>query len=223
MKKVCIMLLTAAFVLSVFSASFAASPSDAKEKIMKLEKEIVTLQAKLKVTKSRIQKTRIEKIIAGHKKVIAELSKGAPGAMVAADKSERAEVVKMEAAPVQQKMLTVKGGLAGGAGLIAAEILMPMGPGFLGAEAGYAIGSNFGIIDAGVKAVYSMGNPYVGLEVSYAGYSKDVTNVPGLSGTIKSGVGVGIIGGTMLGPVRIGVGYNTVLGVRADAGYRLYI
>lgn len=77
------------------------------------------------------------------------------------------------------------------------------------------------MIDAAAKVIYSMGGPFAGLEVGYAGYSKDVTNVPGLSGTIKAGVGVGLIGGYATGPLQFGVGYNTALGARADAGYRL--
>ena len=68
-----------------------------------------------------------------------------------------------------------------------------------------------------------MGANYIGLELSYAGYSNDVVNVPGLSGTTTSGIGLGIIAGTNVGPVRLGVGYNTILGLRADVGYRLCI
>jgi len=220
MKKICILFLLAAFMLSVCASSFAASSNDAKEKIAKLEKEIIILKAKLVKIKSKIQKARIEKIIAGHKKVIAELKKELFEAIV--EKPGKIKVVQPNVGQARQKILAVKGGLAGGAGLVAAEILMPMGPGFIGAEAGYAIGNNFGILDAGIKGIYSFGNPYVGLEISYAGYSKDVTNVPGLSGTIKSGVGVGIIGGTTIGQIQFGLGYNTILGARADAGYRIY-
>jgi hypothetical protein len=126
-------------------------------------------------------------------------------------------------AAVASRALVLKGGLAGGAGLIAAEYLMPMGPVMLGGEAGYAIGNSFGIIDAGVKVVYSMGSPFVGLEVAYAGYSKNVKEVPGLSGTVKSGAGVGLVAGLVMNPMQIQVGYNTALGLRADAGYRIYL
>lgn len=136
----------------------------------------------------------------------------APQALAAPSRAE---------APKVNPVFLVKGGLAGGAGLVAAEYWMPMGPVFLAGEAGYAMGNNFGLIDAAAKVIYSMGAPFVGLEVGYAGYSKDVTNVPGLSGTIKAGVGVGLIGGTTMGPIQLGVGYNTALGARADAGYRL--
>jgi len=124
-------------------------------------------------------------------------------------------------APKVNPVFLVKGGLAGGAGLAAVEYWAPMGPVFLAGEAGYAMGNNFGLIDAAAKVIYSLGAPFVGLEVGYAGYSKDVTGVMGLSGTIKAGVGVGLIGGFATGPIQLGVGYNTALGVRADAGYRL--
>lgn len=126
------------------------------------------------------------------------------------------------AVPAEKKCLVLKSGLAGGACLLAAEYLMPMGPVKVGGEAGYAIGNSFGIIDAGVKVLYSMGAPFVGLEVSYAGYSKDVKQVPGLSGTIKAGAGAGLVAGMVFDPFQVQVGYNTALGVRADAGYRIY-
>ena len=221
MKKICILFLLAAFMLSVCASSFAASSNDAKDKIAKLEKEIIILKAKLVKIKSKIQKARIEKIIAGHKKVIAELKKELTSAAV--EKPEKVEMIAAKVVPERPRILAIKGGLAGGAGLIAADFTMPVGPIYLGAEAGYAIGNNFGILDAGIKGIYSFGKPFIGLEISYAGYSKDVKDVPGLSGTIKSGVGVGIIGGTIMGPIQFGIGYNTTLGVRADAGYRIYL
>jgi len=211
-----------AFIASVCVPSFAASAADNKAKISKLEKEISSLRTKLTATKSKVQRTRIENMIAGYKKTIAQLQQESVVAR-AAEKPVKVEAIRAEVVQEQARILGVKGGLAGGAGLIAADFMMPVGPIYLGAEVGYAIGNNFGIIDAGVKGIYSLGNPFIGLEISYAGYSKDVTNVPGLSGTIKSGVGVGIIGGTTMGPIQLGVGYNTALGARADAGYRLYL
>ncbi|MBI5699926.1 hypothetical protein HZC35_06485 [Candidatus Saganbacteria bacterium] len=212
MKKFVGLMILSCFVVSLAVASFAQS----QERISKLEREISKLESTLAKTKNRTQRLRLQKTINDYKKEVAELKKE----MSPAAASSMAAGPSGPAAP---KTLMVKGGLAGGAGLIAGEFFMPMGPMNVGGELGYAIGSNFGIIDAGVKATYSLGMPFVGLEISYAGYSKDVTNVPGLSGTIKSGIGLGLVGGTNIGPVLAQVGYNTIFGLRADAGYRIKI
>ncbi|MBI4680618.1 MAG: hypothetical protein HY753_05280 [Nitrospirae bacterium] len=160
----------------------------------------------------------MNKTIKGHQAKIEELKKELP-----ADSQLKLEITKVQIVEKSARSLTLKGGLAGGAALFAADYLMPMGPVFLGGEIGYAIGSGFGIIDAGAKVLYPVGNFNVGLELAYAGYSKDVTNVPGLSGVIKSWIGFGIVGCTKMGPVQVGLGYNTGLGLRVDAGYRYYL
>ncbi|MFA6169725.1 MAG: hypothetical protein WCW67_03440 [Candidatus Margulisiibacteriota bacterium] len=122
--------------------------------------------------------------------------------------------------PANPRLLGLKAGLAGGAGLIAASYAIPMGPIYLGAEGGYAIGSGYGVIDAGIMGFYPLGQAYVGLEVTYANYSKKVKDIPGLTGTIEGAkTGAGIIAGTALGPMKLGIGYNTALGARADLTY----
>lgn len=210
MKRFTGLMILSCFIVSLAVASYAQS----QERIGKLEREISKLEVTLAKTKNRTQRLRLQKTINDYKKEVADLKKEVSPAVVP---------VKAAApsGPSAPKTLIVKGGLAGGAGLIAGEYLMPVGPMNVGGELGYAIGSNFGIIDVGVKGVYSLGMPFVGLEVTYAGYSKDVKEVPGLSGTIKSGIGVGLIGGTSFGPWVGQVGYNTILGLRADAGYRI--
>jgi len=218
MKKVFMLLLLAVFLLSVCAPSFAATNA---EKIAKLQSEIKTLEVQLAKTKSKVQKARIQNTIAGHKKVIAQLKAQAPAPVV--EKPMRVEIIKAEIVKAQPNILFLKGGLAGGAGLIAADYIMPVGPMYLGGEAGYSIGNNFGVIIAGVKGIFDFGGPYVGLEVSYGGYSKKVQDVPGLSGVIDAGVGVGLIGGMAMGPFAVDAGYDTKLGARANAGYRLYL
>ncbi|MFA4906145.1 MAG: hypothetical protein WC645_06545 [Candidatus Margulisiibacteriota bacterium] len=210
MKKFVGLLIVSCFIASLAVTSFAQS----QERISKLEREISKLESTLAKTKNRTQRLRLQKTINNYKKEVAELKKEISPAAAPS-------VAAAPSGPAAPKTLLVKGGLAGGAGLIAAEYLMPMGPVTVGGELGYGIGSNFGIIDAGAKATYSLGMPFVGLEISYAGYSKDVTNVPGLSGTVKSGIGVGLVGGTSMGPWVAQLGYNTILGLRADAGYRI--
>ena len=212
MKKILGTLILLAFVLSICPAILAQDDSK------KLENEIKKLEAQLKKTKSPSVRAKIQTLINKDKEELAVLKIQQP--------AKAAEAPKPAAAapqPAMPKVMAVKGGLAGGAGLIAADFMMPVGPMYLGGEVGYAIGNQFGIIDAAIKGVFSFGAPFVGLEVGYAGYSKDVKEVPGLSGTIKSGVGIGIIGGTTFGPIQVGLGYNTALGLRADAGYRMYL
>ena len=214
MKKIVGLVILSCFLFSLAAASFAQS----EERVSKLEREISKLEVTLAKTKNRTQRLRLQKLINDYKKEVVQLKKESTPA--AAPAPAKAAAPSGPAAP---KTLIVKGGLAGGAGLIAGELLMPVGPMSVGGELGYAIGNNFSIIDAGVKGVYSLGAQFIGLEVNYAGYSKDVKEVPGLSGTIKSGVGVGLVGGMPIGPVLAQVGYNTILGLRADAGYRLKI
>lgn len=211
MRKFVGFLVLSCFVASLVSVSFAMTMDD--NRAVKLEREINRLESTLTKTKNKTQRARLQKTINDYKKEVADLKKETSPA---AAPSKAAP-----AGPSAPKTLMVKGGLAGGAGLIAGEYMMPVGPMIVGGELGYAIGNNFGVIDAGIKGIYSLGMPFVGLEISYAGYSKDVTNVPGLSGTIKSGVGVGLVGGMPVGPVLAQIGYNTIFGLRADAGYRI--
>jgi hypothetical protein len=221
MKKIITLLVVLIFSISIISAALAETAQSVQNQITSLEKEITKLEAKLATTKNKVQRTRLERTIAGHRKVIEEMQADLP--------QEKAPVVAVPAPVVAPagsalpRMLAVKGGLAGGAGLAAVEYLLPVGPVYLGGEAGYAIGNNFGVIDVAGRCIYNVGNNYIGLEIGYAGYSKDVTNVPGLSGTIKAGIGVGVIGEITMGPVQLGLGYNTALGLRADAGYRMYL
>jgi hypothetical protein len=201
-------------ILSCFIVSFATASFSQEDRAGKLEREVSKLEVTLTKTKNRTQRLRLQKLINDYKKEIVQLKK---------EYSPAAAPAKAAApsGPSAPKTLIVKGGLAGGAGLIAGELLMPMGPMNVGGELGYAVGNNFGIIDVGVKGVYSLGMPFLGLEVTYAGYSKDVKDVAGLSGTVKSGIGVGLLAGTIMGPWQAQVGYSTILGLRADAGYRI--
>ncbi|HTY12993.1 MAG TPA: hypothetical protein VMD02_02265 [Candidatus Omnitrophota bacterium] len=226
MRKILSLLLLTAFVFSLAAPSLAAP--DNRAQIAKLQNEISRLEATLAKTKSNVQKARIQSTIVGHKKVIAELEKQVVVEKTVTttrviEKPAPAQMAPVASAPSLPKMFAFKGGLAGGAGLIAADYMMPIGPIYLGGEAGYAIGNNFGIVDAGIKGVMDFGGPFVGLEVSYGGYSKKVQDVPGLSGVIDSGVGVGLLAGTALGPLAVSVGYDTKLGARADAGYRILL
>lgn len=210
MKKIVGLVILSCFLISLTAASFAQD-----DRAGKLEREVSKLESTLAKTKNRTQRLRLQKTINDYKKEIADLKKEVSPAAAAK--------AKAPSGPAAPKTLIIKGGLAGGAGLIAGELLMPMGPMNVGGELGYAIGTNFSIIDAGVKGVYSLGAQFIGLEVNYAGYSKDVKDVPLLSGTIKSGVGVGLVGGVVMAPWQAQVGYNTIFGLRADAGYRIQL
>lgn len=213
-------LLVLVMVLFVFSAAVKAEDiATINNNISRLEKEIQSLEAQKAKVKSNAQKARISKIIAGHKKVISEYNAELKAQGVTPQQAKAMSQKKI----ASKNVAIVKGGLAGGAALIAAEMVMPMGQYNVGCEVGYGLGNNFGIIDLGVKATYPMGKNFVGAEISYAGYSKDVTNVPGLSGTIKSGIGFGVIGGMNIDKYQVEIGYNTILGIRADVGYCIKI
>lgn len=216
MKKISGIFVLLVFLLAIVLPVFAATIN---QQVQRLENEVSFLQGKLAKTKSPAQIARLKKTIKGDQAKIEELKKDPSYGSV------KLEITKVQIVEQSQKtkIFTVKGGLAGGAGLVAMEYLMPMGPRVIGGEAGYAMGSGFGAIEAAIKVLHPLGNHFVGLELSYAGYSKDVTSVPGLSGVIKSGVGIGIIGGTSFGPIRVSTGYNTILGLKADAGYRINI
>lgn len=213
MKKIFAASILMAFLLAIVSPVFAAT---IQQQVQRLENEVTLLQSKLAKTKNAAQIARIKRTIKGDQAKLDELKKDPRYSPV------KVEITKMEF--VQWKslnMLMVKGGLAGGAALVAGEYRIPVGPVFIGGELGYAMGSGFGIIDVGARILYPLEKTFVGIELSYAGYSKDVTSVPGLSGVIKSGVGIGLFGGTAFGPIELNVGYNTILGIRADAGYRI--
>ncbi len=210
MKKTFRIIVLLMFLFSIAAPVLATTISN---KVDKLENEVAILQTKLAKTKSKTQIARLKTTIKGHQAKIEEL-KSDPGYKI--------EETNKAGEPTS-KLVILKGGLAGGAFLLGAEYLMPMGTVNLGGELGYAIGSEFGVIVASGKVLYPIGNYFVGAELSYGGYSKDVKEVAGLSGTIKSGVGIGVVGGTSIGPIQLSAGYNTILGLRADAGYKLYL
>ncbi|MFA6431932.1 MAG: hypothetical protein WCV91_06120, partial [Candidatus Margulisiibacteriota bacterium] len=83
----------------------------------------------------------------------------------------------------ENKYWSLKGGYAGGGALLAGTISVPFKGLYVGGEAGYVIGSGFGVMDLGINCIYPMGDRYVGVEATYANYSKNVGNIPGISGS----------------------------------------
>ena len=124
----------------------------------------------------------------------------------------------------ESKFWTLKGGYAAGGALLAGSISAPFKGVFVGGEAGYVVGNSFGVIDLGINCIYPMGDRYIGIEATYANYSKTVGNIPGISGS-KNGAqtGIGIIAGMPFRDFVVGAGYNTALGIRFDIGKKYYL
>lgn len=140
----------------------------------------------------------------------------------------KAQDIKMQETNIVkagQNFFTVKGGLAGGAILIGTSIAKPVKSFYLGGEAGYCIGNQFGVLNIGIFGLYPFSmDTYSGIELNYANYSTLVQSVPLLSGNISGGnIGIGIFIGKTFGDIQAQFGYNTVLGLRGDLGYKRYL
>ncbi|MFA4905499.1 MAG: hypothetical protein WC645_03245 [Candidatus Margulisiibacteriota bacterium] len=118
--------------------------------------------------------------------------------------------------------VSVKGGLAGGAGRLAiATDLRQINPDLgLSGELGYGIGNSYSVLTAGLGIVKNIrDNLAVGLEVTYSSYSEKVRlSLPTIDINEKSGVG-GELFVKMTRDKMYGIiGYDTRLGAIAEAG-----
>lgn len=217
MKKPLSICFLLAFVVFISSPVFCAQPVSPKDTINKLQSEIVSLQKKLQTTKNKKQADRIQNTINGNKAKIAELKKD----IANSQGNVKLEITKISVSQVKPlNPLQLKLGFAGGAILLAGQYSLAQIPADI--EAGYAIGNGFGVIDLGISAKRNFDKNFIGGEFTLASYSQKVQDVPGISGTIDgTHLGVGVSAGTTIGSFLVGVGYNTALGIRADATYRL--
>jgi hypothetical protein len=136
---------------------------------------------------------------------------------------EKAGVPVLQKETQDKRGWQVFGGYGGGAGLVKAGYLFPINPGFtLVADAGFGLGNNFSIMPVDVQGVFPLGSNRLGVEITAANYSKAITNVPGVSGTISQGthMGAGIFFGMPFRNFNVQVGYNTALGVNVGAVYK---
>ena len=146
----------------------------------------------------------------------------------------KTQVPTQEILPLAQKQETqekkkgrfmLQGGLGGGVFMTGIHYLLSQNNYFdLSTGVGYAIGNAYNIKKAEVTAGLKFGNRIIGAELTYANYSEDVIQVPGLSGVyIKrgGGVGSGIFVSMPLWGLQARIGYNTTLGIVFDAGFSL--
>lgn len=231
------------FVLCLSVISFAQDRATIEKNIKKLEKEIVSLERKLEATSSSIRRKRLQRTIDGHKKVIAEYeeemailypkdeaSKEAAAQRVSPEVAAETAEVRMEALSMKviEKVLhnyvDLKAGFSSGAldlGVTYLTHYMGLRPGI---GAGYSIGSNYSVLRTDLILMKEMGPRYFYGELTYAGYSDNVTNILG-AGDVKKGtqVGIGLTAGMELGNILAEVGYNTALGLKAHAVYRILL
>jgi len=129
--------------------------------------------------------------------------------------------------PAQTRSWVPKLGFGGGALILGADYrVAPMWDGIdLLAGAGYGIGNGYSVLAVNLGGAFKVKeNIYVGASLDLANYSKSITNIAGISGTIDAGtkLGIGVFGGTVLNDKwQLQVGYSSALGLTARAGYLL--
>lgn len=223
MKKIVILLFLFVFVFQLSAFSQDMTKEEIEAKIKKIESEIARLNKKLEATQSETRKERLKALIAGHKANMNKLK----GYLVEGKEKYKTEVVAIEIMKVPPKpYFLISAGLGGGALMIQGSYNHPLTQNFfLGGGAGYAMGkdNSYNVVKAGLQGLYNFEPIFLGAEASYVKYSDNVTEVPGLSGTITSEdkFGFGIIVGTEFKPITIQAGYNTALGITADVGYKI--
>ena len=212
MKKIASTIIFVLFLFIIISPVFAIT---AKQEIERLQNENAILQSKLKTTKDKTQIKRINSSINKNQVKISQLQK------TLVEESKTASSIKPK--KVEGKNIAIaKIGLGGGSVLISGSYLVPSGSFYLGGEAGYGIGNQFGVLEFGVVALYPMEKNFVGINLVSANYSQTVQGVPGVSGNISGGnFGIGAFYGmTFSKNIQAEVGYNTALGLTLNAGYR---
>jgi len=88
---------------------------------------------------------------------------------------------------------------------------------------GYLQGNQYNVLCAGLAGIRAFGNRYAGLGVTYAGYSENVADIPGLSGTVTQGGHVGLdlfTGVNLTDDKALEVGYSSALGFTGRAVFK---
>jgi len=119
--------------------------------------------------------------------------------------------------------VSAKAGLAGGSFRVAGVFDRQLNDkfGILG-EVGYGINSGqYDVITAGASGVFKIRDPYyIGAGAIYSSYSAPASlAIPKVDITEKTGVGLGIFAGMTRDKMYGQLGYDTRLGVIAEAGY----
>ena len=229
MKKNVILVFLLLFILSI--ASFAQDRATIEKNIKKLEKEIVSLERKLKATKSATRKKRLKKIIDGHTKVIAEFNEDLK-ILEPEKKEEKVEKPRMQLEILSmrvmkktlQNYLDLKGGFASGGvdlGLAYFAHFRGLRP---GVGLGYSIGNQYSVLRTDLFLMKEFGLRYLTGELTYASFSEKVSGLLGTGDIEKGGnLGIGLTFGMYIGRLRAEIGYNTVLGANAHAVYRILL
>ncbi|MFH1542614.1 MAG: hypothetical protein ABIE84_05950 [bacterium] len=90
------------------------------------------------------------------------------------------------------------------------------------AQGNIGIGNQYSVIGTGLAAVIPFSTYYLGSRVSLVNYSKTVSNIVGVPGTINQGTlaGLGAFVGTKVGELIAQVGYDTNSGIAANVIYK---
>lgn len=221
MRKYLIVGLVALFALTLMQPGFAQL-KEKKEELRKIGDYIKLLDTK--IIKAR-QARQINKIAR-----LKELKR------FEIDRAEkiRQEIAELESIPggrfvPKQRVGRPRGfcagvGYGGGSGVVKLGYVLPfVRQSEVIVDLGYGIGNSFNITLIEVSGRMPLGRDnFAGLELSSANYSKSVTDVPGLSGTIGAGSrsGFGVFAGRWLGKTQVQVGYNSALGLTVGAIYK---
>ena len=205
MKKILLLILVS---LLVVSCAFAGV-REKREKLEKINKYVKVLDQKIEAAR---QARQINKI--------AELKE------MKRAQQERANRIRSEISsmPGGGRGWQVVGGLGGGAVIVDFGYNIPMDKFDLLVGLGYGLGNSYSILKGSVASVFNTSPMYWGLEAVGANYSKSVTGVTGLSGTIAKGtkLGLGLFVGKAINEKISGqIGYNSALGATAAVSYKL--
>lgn len=170
-------------------------------KIIKLKKE---KQAALQRIKSLKNASQPNKEKPGYKELV--------GGEMAIEQAISSQPTTPKAAARKQILV----GMAGGAGVFNFGYNLPVGPVNEGRlEAGYGLGNQYSIINAGISGILPFGAQYIGLRLGVTNYSAAVAGVPGIAGTVPPGtkIGTGIFGGMKMFNFNTEIGYSSDLGL----------
>jgi len=203
MKKVFAFLL-----IGVMAAGGAfASVSNNEVELKKIKQYIQVLDKKIDAAKAAKQVNKV-----------AELNE------LKREQLARAKALKPDFVIGSERGRQLSAGLGGGGLILDFGYSIPMANFDLLLDVGYGMGNSYSIMKAGAAAVFDRAPMFYGLEVGAANYSKAVSGVSGISGTIDQGTKVGLgvfVGKAMTDKIALQVGYNSALGATAFVNYKL--
>ena len=216
MKRAIGILVVFFFLVSVCGMSYAEQDKKQalKAEVEKVETEINRLyQIMLNNKAHKVRHEEIRQIILGHRRRVETLEE--QFAALGVEKQKEIITAKNE--------FVLRGGLGGGAFMLGINYLYHIKGNFsLSPGIGYGMGNQLGIIKGELEGIFKYGQGFAGIDLTYANYSENVTDVPGLSGaTLSKGArtGIGIVAGVPIGIFQARAGLNTALGLILDANF----